>query len=270
MKLSISNIAWPPEEEDFYLRLIKGLGCSGVEIAPGKVWQMPLESSREERASYASFVRGHGLEMSAMQALLYGHPELGLFGEADRVNKTIEYLKGICSLASDLGIRVLVFGSPANRRRGPILMDEAFERAAAFFSKIAPFAEENGTCICIEPLRPQETDFITTSEGGLKLVEMVDNPGFGLHLDAKALVLEKGNHSENIRKALHRMKYFHINDPELKEVNSSGEVDHFRLGTDLKAAGYDGYVSIEMRTMPDYQNCVRRSLDAAKRAYINI
>lgn len=269
MKLSISNIAWPVKEEESYLNLIKKLGCSGVEIAPSRLWPKPIKASQEDCYSYKSLVKKCGLEISAMQALLYTRRDLGLFRDPEIETETVKYLKELCRLAADLETQVLVFGSPANRKRGDIPLDEAFERAASFFSKVAPTAEKLGVRICIEPLRPQETDFITTAEEGFRLVEMVNSAGFGLHLDAKALAEEGDKHLHIFKNVLQQLRHFHINDPNLTEINSTGFVDHLSMGKAIRNAGYNRYVSVEMRTLPDYHNVIRRSLQIAREAYLD-
>lgn len=268
IKLAISNIAWPSEEEASFLKYIKDWGCAGVEIAPSRVWPKPLETTKDDRLSFSKFVRNYGLEIPAMQALLYNCNDLGLFRDSATETKTVEYLTGLCMIAADLGARVLVFGSPANRKIGTMPLQEAFERAASFFSRVAPAAKELGVCICIEPLRPQETDFITTAREGLSLVEMVNNEGFGLHLDAKAVAAEGGDFLMTFKSVLHRLEHFHINDPGLIEVNSTGLVDHSALAKALKSAGYNRYVSIEMRTLQSHYNVIKRSLAFSEETYL--
>lgn len=269
MKFSISNIAWPQEEEEIFLKLIKELGCSGVEIASSKIWPEPVKSTLKQRKSYKSLIQKYCLEIPAMQALLYSRRDLGLFRSHEIEVETIDYLKRLCQLAADIGAKILVFGSPANRKRGGIPIEEAFERAASFFSKIATAAEGQGVCICIEPLRPQETDFVTTALEGFKLVNMVDSPGFGLHLDGKAVSEEGKPFSKTLMSVKSRLKHFHINDPGLKEINCTGKIDHIALGKALRSSGYDRYVSIEMRTVTDYYDAVKRSIEYSKRVYID-
>ena len=268
MKLSISHIAWPPAKEDFYLGRLKGYGCTGLEIAPNRLWPEPLEASHKERLSFKRRVQACGLEIVSLHALLYQRRDLGLFREPEVEARTIAYLQGLCGLAADLGAKVLVFGSPKNRRRGALAYDEAMGRAAGFFGRIARTAAEEGVRLCIEPLGPGETDFISTAREGLALVEMVNHPGFGLHLDAKAVAEEGKDFSEILRPVIHRLEHFHINDPELVEVDSTGEVDHLALGRALRNLGYRQYVSIEMRTLSEYPQAIERSVHLAKRAYI--
>jgi sugar phosphate isomerase/epimerase len=269
MKLSISHIAWPPEQEEFYLKRLAEYGCTGLEIAPSRLWPEPLEAGKRERLALKNRVQVWGLEISALHALLYQRNDLGLFRAPEVEARTIAYLEGLCVLAADLGARVLVFGSPINRRRGELPYDQALARAVRFFSRVAIRAAEVGVRLCIEPLGPGETDFISTAREGLTLVEMVNHQGFGLHLDAKAVAAEGEDFSGTIRPVLHRVEHFHINDPDLVEVNSSGAVDHAALGQTLTNLGYRKYVSIEMRTLPEYPQAIERSLRLARRVYID-
>jgi sugar phosphate isomerase/epimerase len=268
MKLSISNIAWPLDEEEKFLKILKECGSSGVEIAPSKLWPDPVSATRSKRRQYRSMAADNGLEIPAIQALLYNRRDLGLFRSPEVEKETVEYLKKLCELAHDLGAKVLVFGSPSSRKRGTMPMEEALNRAASFFSRIVVLAESLDVCICIEPLRPDETDFIIKVAEGSRLSAMVNSAGFGLHLDAKAIAAEGSDYAASIKDARGKFSHFHINDPDLSEVGSTGAVDHFAMGKALRDSQYDRYVSIEMRMQQDHLSSVKKSLEIAKAAYI--
>jgi D-psicose/D-tagatose/L-ribulose 3-epimerase len=270
MRLAISHIAWPAAEEETFLRHIREWGCSGVEIAPSRVWPEPLDATPAERRAFKSLVDRYDLEIPGFQALLYNRPDLGVFRDRHTEAEAVKYLIGLCHLAADLGARVLVFGSPGNRRRGELSLEEAFARAAAFFCQVAPKAHNLGVCLCIEPLRPEETDFIITAQEGMRLVEMVDHPGFGLHLDAKAVSAEPGDPLQIIRRVRERTEHFHINDPGLVEVNRTGMVDHAALARALHETGYNGYVSIEMRLQPDHHQVIPRTIIFCQQTYLQV
>lgn len=269
MNLSISHIAWPMDREGFFLKKVSQWGCSGLEVAPSRIWDEPVESNHTERMTYKQRVNDVDLEIVSLHSLLYARQDLGLFKSKEVETETIAYLQNLCRLSADLGARILVFGSPANRRRKDILLDKAFERAAAFFFKVGRIAAAAGVCLCIEPLGKNETDFITSAFDGLKLVEMTNSPGFGLHLDAKALT-EEDNFIDVLEKTAKIARHFHISEPELAPVGSSSTVDHKTIGKLLRGFGYNGYVSVEMRSQPDCENIVRASIDLAKKWYITL
>lgn len=133
MKIAISNIAWHSHEEESIATVMQELGVKGVEIAPTKVWQSPLAASDSEVTSYRNFWESKGIQIVAMQALLFGRPELTIFQNAEKRKETFEYLCGMIILASKLGIKNLVFGSPKNRIIGNMDINEVEKLAISFF-----------------------------------------------------------------------------------------------------------------------------------------
>ena len=266
MKLSISHIAWPFENENYFLELIAKNGCSGLEVAPSRIWSQPDKSSLYERQQYKKRVNYYGLNIVAFHALLFNRPDLGLFLDSFTRNKTKKYLIELCKLASNLGAKVLVFGSPANRRRFDLGNDTALEIAADFFYGIAKEAREMGVCLCIEPLSESESDFITSAKQGLNLVDLVGSDGFGLHLDSKALSDE-----EDVLNVMHEsvdsVKHFHVSEPELGLINMRGDVPHNLISSVLKEKKYKNYISIEMREQINYELSVKNSISLVKDIY---
>lgn len=267
MKLSISNIAWPNERDERYLRRIGELGCRGVEIAASKIWPEPTEAEPGERKAYLAFVRGFGLEISAIQALLYTRPDLNLFGAPQERVRTSRYLTTLCRLASDLEARVLVFGSPRNRRLGGTSLGDAFEQAVDIFSAVGTVAEQLGVILCVEPLSSVYTDFVNTVAEGLQLVKAVGSSGFGLHLDAAAMADEESDPGGIMRVAGAAIRHFHISEPELGPVGVSGKVAHSEMAGALGHIGYTNYVSIEMREQTACMTAVEGSVRMARSLY---
>src|SRR5205807_620179 len=76
MRLSISNIAWPLPEEAALAGRLRGFGATAVEVAPTCCWPQPLQATPAQLREYRAFWEGHGLPVVALQALLFGRPEL--------------------------------------------------------------------------------------------------------------------------------------------------------------------------------------------------
>ena len=93
MKLSISHIAWPVENETFYLELVSRFGCKGLEVAPSRLWKEPVNSTLEERREYRRKVESFGLRIISLHALLFTRRELGFFRSSATDWRTVEYLK---------------------------------------------------------------------------------------------------------------------------------------------------------------------------------
>ena len=247
MPLAMSNIAWPAElEEQAAARLLAG-GAAGVEVAPTKVWPQPLAATLAEIAGYRHFWESRGLRVVALQSLLFGQNHLQLFGDAALRKAALDYLAGMIVLAGRLGAEVLVFGSPKNRRVGSGSLPAAHDTSVALFRRLGQLAQDEGVWFCIEPNPVQYgCDFITTAAEGLALVQDVNQPGFGLHLDAAAMMLAGDNPEQIMRVAGTWWRHFHISQPYLQPV-AGDACGHEVFSKAICSSEYRGWLSIEMK-----------------------
>lgn len=271
MKIAISQIAWQMAEEQTIARLLQQLGIRGVEIAPTKIWPSPFRATDSEISAYRQFWNRHGIDIVAMQALLFAQPDLKVFATRQTRQETFKYLAAMIELAAKLGATCLVFGSPKNRSIGGLDTQVAWEIAVEFFYQLGAIAEQHQVIFCIEP-NPiaYYCDFINTSQQGLELVKTVDCPGFGLHLDAAAMTLSQETVELALQQALPHLCHFHISEPYLAPVGNAA-VDHQRFGSALNQLNYQGWRSIEMQTShaTDNRPVVRKALEMAISCYKN-
>lgn len=249
MRLAISNIAWRADEEPQVARLLTAMGVDAVELAPGRAVADPANATEAQAVARRDWWAAQGVQVVALQALLFGQTGLALF-EADAARHAMaRHLHKILQLAAWLGARRLVFGSPGQRKRGAMPHEQAMEIATAFFRDLGQRAADLGVQLCIEPNPPHYgCDFVTTSVQGRELVQRVDSPGFGLHLDAAGIALAGEDPSQAVRGAgVESIRHFHLSAPDLGHVDRSCGIDYARLLGTLRDLGYPGYVSIEMR-----------------------
>ncbi len=252
MRLTISNIAWQPERADEVADSLSARGVENVEIAPTTRWSDPSTVSRADALEYREWWAGRGLRISSLQALLYGRPDLTILEDAERRDATLEYLSKICELGGWLGAKALVFGSPKNRLRRHLRHQTAVDIASEFFSKLAENATANGTTVCIEP-NPVDyrADFILNAADAAEVVRQVDHPGVRLHLDTACMYLAGDPPGEAIRSNADILAHVHISEPQLGPVGVETQVPHGETAEALRAIGYAGFVSIEMRASAD-------------------
>lgn len=269
MTLAVSNIAWPAAMEPVAADLLQQLHVRAVEIAPTAIWPRPLEATDAEVAAYRAFWRDRGIAIVAMQALLFGRPDLTLFESETTRAATQAYLGGMIDLCARLGGRALVFGSPRNRKRGAMDLAEATRIAVPFFSGLGRRAADAGVSFCIEANPPEYgCDFVTTAEEAVALVREVDSPGFGVHLDAGGMTMTGEPIAAAVASALPWVRHFHASEPNLQPVGG-GATEHGRFGAALRAAGYAACVSIEMRMRgaDDWPSDVTTAVETARREY---
>ena len=99
---------------------------------PGSGRIGPARVPTPRRTGVAGF-RPSGSPCRRCSAILFGKPELRIFGPEPVRQATLDHLGRVAELAAALGARALVFGSPRNRDRGVLTPDEAFTHAVDFF-----------------------------------------------------------------------------------------------------------------------------------------
>jgi sugar phosphate isomerase/epimerase len=268
MKLAVSNVAWRAKDIDGFLRLISSLGCEGVELAASMVWDEPADSSMAERSELRKKIEGAGLKVTGLQALLYTHRDLLLFG-GDEVRLAIrDYLIRLMDLCADLKGEVLVFGSPRNRNTRGLPPERAYDIAVDFFRGLGEEAGKRNVFFCIEPLGKKETDFINTTQDAERLIRDAGAPkGLGLHVDVKGLIDSDEAGAPYLAESFRKARHVHLNDPGLMPPGSTG-YDHSSIGEVLRNSGYSRYASIEMvRQDGDMEGSIKRAVEYVKEVY---
>ena len=267
IRLSVSNIAWQPEELEGHLKLLMELGCDGVEIAPSCIWKEPTHVSNDEIESLKKLISKYNLVVPAFHALLFTRPDLYFFGEETIRQQTVLYLKKLIRLAGMLSVKVLVYGSPASRKVAEKHYDKCYEIAIDVFRELGIEAERNDVFFCIEPLGPSENDFILTADEGNQLVSDVGSKHFGLHLDIKAMA-DAGEDFEAVFQKYGRiLKHIHISEPGLAPPGTTG-LDHHSIGKALLTSRYNGYVSVEMkRGVGNTKDVIRDAVSYVRKNY---
>jgi D-psicose/D-tagatose/L-ribulose 3-epimerase len=246
-RLAASNIAWEPQDNETVAALLRDAGFGGVEIAPTIRWDAPLDAPPSEVADYRAWWESRRLRIVAMQALLYGRDDLRLFGTDGQRRALLDYLDGMAALGASLGASVLVFGSPKNRQRGEMPIEEALEIAVDFFRQAATAMESRNVRLAIEA-NPAEydCDFINTTAEALALVERVNRRGVAVQGDMGAITAAADSAGPTIRKIGSLLAHFHASEPALAETGS-GKSDHSAAARALGEIGYQGWISIEMK-----------------------
>ena len=248
LRLAVSNIAWPAEEESAVADELSALGVDSVEIAPTKVFDDPTKVSDAELASYLDFWRHRDIKVVAFQSMLFGRPELALFGDAEVRRATLSRLTSFIDLAGRMGAGVLVFGSPRNRNL-PEGASEAdvWSEAVDAFGELGEAALAAGTRFCIEPNpTAYACDFVTNAATGARLVRDVGHEGFGLHLDVAGMTLAGDVPADEIAAAADVLRHYHVSAPQLEELEDN-VVDHRSAFAALAQIRYPGFSSIERR-----------------------
>ena len=250
----------------------KRLGYDGIEIAPFTLAPSADAVTAEQRRETRQIIEDHGLETVGLHWLFLGPEGLHLTSLDDAVwARTRDYLLALVDLCAELGGKVLVLGSPKQRSlRDGQTSEGAWRRALDAFQSVMPRAAECGVALCIEPLAPTETDFVTTVEEGLRMVRDVDHPNFKVHLDVKAMCSEARPVADVIRSVPpDAIGHFHVNDANLYGPGM-GDVDYAPIAEAIREVGWDRWLSVEVfKYDPDPETIARRSIEHLRRFWLD-
>lgn len=267
LKAAISAIAWPQEEDAAHRALARALGFDGLEIAPVRIFGPLAEVVPARLEEWRRATQGEGLDVIAMQGLLFGLKGIHLFGSDVARDRLRDALHVVARTAGLLGVRACVFGAPALRDPGDLEPVRAFDRAVAFFREVAPAFEDAGSALCIEPVAPALGGrFVTTTAEAVALVRRIDRPGIRLQIDTGNL-LTHGNGAAALPAAQPLAAHLHVSEPGLAPVGSLGS-DHTAIGAALRDAGWRGWVSVEMLPAPDIAAAMRQARDVVQTHYL--
>lgn len=204
-----------------------------------------------------------GIDVGAVKAALdetgLGAVVCGVFGpdrdlssaDAGVRETTKTYVRWMIDTAETLGATVVCGPAYSSVGKARLLppAERAAERRRAVESlrEVGGYAADHGVRLALEPLNRFEVDMINTVEQGLDLLDEIDSPAVGLHLDTFHMHIEEKNTEAAIRRAGDKLFHFHACEND-RGIPGSGQVDWDGVARGLAAVEYDGVVAIEAFT----------------------
>lgn len=269
MRLAISNIAWDVAEDTSVAKLLGKFGVDAIDVAPGKYFPDPANAKDEDIANVRRWWAGHGIEITGLQALLFGTTGLNVFGDSKSQQAMLEHLRAVCRIGAGLGATRLVFGSPKNRDRSGLSDAHALEQAVSFFRRLGNTAQEHGVIVCLEPNPTRySANFMTTSAETAHVVAAVGHGAIRMQFDTGALTIN-GEFPEAVLECSSRfIGHVHASEPDLVPLGDGG-TDHQLIHKALSQHLPEHLVSIEMvatKKEPHLQS-IERALVCAVECY---
>ena len=246
MRLAISNLAWDAAEDAEVAAVLGEFGINAIDVVPGKYFPTLHEVEDAAIKRVKQWWAERGIEITGMQALLFGASGLNLFGEAAVREAMLMHLHSICRIGAGLGARRLVFGSPRNRDRSGLGDLQALEQAVSFFRRLGDIAQGCGVVICLEP-NPVEygANFMTNSQETAAVVTAVRHPAIKMQFDTGAMTLNGEKPAEVLKAYADLIGHVHISEPHLAPIGD-GATDHRAARDALRRYLPEHVITIEM------------------------
>jgi len=246
MRLAISNIAWDVSEDLAVAKQLNKFDIDAIDIAPGKYFPDPTDAKDADIESVRRWWAEHGIEITGMQALLFGTTGLNVFGDSQSQAAMLAHLTAVCRIGAGLGATRLVFGSPKNRDRTGLSDADALERAVEFFRRLGDAAQEQGVIVCLEPNPPQYgANFMTTSSETAKVVEAIGHSAIRMQFDSGALTISEESPEDVLARSASLIGHVHASEPDLMPLGD-GRTDHHKMHAALSQYLANHVVSVEM------------------------
>jgi len=246
MRLAISNIAWDIAEDEALAALLQRYQVDAIDIAPGKYFPKPGEATEADILRVRQWWADRGIEMTGMQALLFGTTGLNVFGPPESQVALLQHLDAVCRIGSMLGAPRVVFGSPKNRDRIGLSDDETMAIAKSFFRRLGDIAASYGVMICLEP-NPTcyGANFMTTSFETARAVSHIAHPAIRMQFDTGALTINGEDPSSVLQMSAGLIGHVHASEPNLLPLGD-GKSDHVAMHLALSQHLPHHLVTIEM------------------------
>jgi len=250
---AVSNLVWPDTDRDTAPAVASSLGFRALELAPVKAWGAWEEAMPADAAALRRRFADQQLEIAALQGICHGVEGLALFGPAAARRRLADHLRRVAEFAAACGGVPCVFGAPRIRDPGDLAPEAAMEQAAEFFAAVAPTYHACGSCLSFEA-NPAEYGcrFATRTAEAAELVRRVDHPGFGLQIDTGGIMMN-GEPSDSLDGILPLAVHVHVSEPNLAVPVPNRAAAHRPIAAALRGAGYAGWLSAEMRMVPDWR-----------------
>lgn len=247
MKFAICNETfqdWPLEKA---FRFAAECGYTGIEIAPFTLANDVNAVTPQQRDEVRRLADEAGLEVIGLHWLLAKTEGFHVTSPDPQIRRrTADYLVSLARCCYDLGGKILVFGSPKQRDLLPgVSHEQGMEYAAEVLQAALPVLEETDVTVALEPLGPEETNFLKTAAETVELAERIGSPHVRLHLDCKAMSTEAIPIPDLIRQNRAVLAHFHANDPN-RQGPGFGDVDFMPILRALGEINYSGWVSVEV------------------------
>jgi len=131
---------------------------------------------------------------------------------------------------------------------------------------IAPFAEDNGITLVLEPLNiavDHKGYYLATSDEGFEILREVDSPRVKLLYDIYHQQITEGNLIQTFTENIDLIGHFHVADVPGRNEPGTGEINYANVFRAIAATDYAGYIGLEFAPTDCHRGALQVTRDLA-------
>lgn len=235
-------------------KLASGLGYEGIELQI----RNPLDY---DYAAVRKSLERWGVKASAVTTgLSYIFDGHSMSAKDESVRKaTVERLKRQLDFARELDSQILI-GFLRGRMEPDDTAEEFEARLSESMWKTLEYADEIDGRVCFEQINRKDGDLYNTTAETLRFINKFHSPRLFYNADTYHMITEEGDVAEAVRASAEKLTLFHVSDAG-RSLPDCGHFNFAAASDALRSIGYDGWVTIECRPVPDGPTIARRGIE---------
>ena len=227
-------------------------GFKGIEIAPFTLFGDVTSISPDTITMIKNALNNSGLEFAGLH-WLFVKPENLHITSPDKLTRkrSWDHLKRLLNLSGELGGGNLILGSPKQREAVGISVSDAWDYMEEGFRGVADTAAECNSIVCLEALASADTNVINTLKESNKMIQRVGRDSICGMFDFHNCSDETDSWAELIREFTSIIKHVHLNTTEGGHPKADDTGRYSESFSVLKDINYNGWVSLEIFTIPE-------------------
>ncbi len=223
---------------------LKAVKDAGFDFAEMQVSALAPEGPMSTFSILRQRVADVGLPVEALNVFI--PPDLPVVGNRIDLARLDTYLDTALERMSEIGVRIVVFGS-GGARSTPHGFDQrrALDQIAEFLEMLAPKLDRNDVTLAIEPLYKRACDNINTVGEALDMAGRVYQPRIKVLADLFHMAHED-DPLESVSLAGDDLRHVHVPVPPLAGMEPTvWDAPYPGFLSALKSTGYDARISVE-------------------------
>ena len=218
MIFSVSNLGWNKSQNTEVLKFLHSKKVKHLEYSPSRLSNFHEDKTNKQILYY---YRKKNFCLLSAQSLLFGYKNSFIFGSKIQRENFSRNLKNSLKKIKCFKTKIVIFGSPANKKsfdKGKSILDKI---ALKEFKKISQICKKFKIVFCLEA-NPKiyNCDYLIQTRDALRIVKQINSNYFKINLDIGTIIANKEHLQFLNKKNIKYIGHVQISVPYLKSILS--------------------------------------------------